>query len=80
MGLEHCWTDTNRTVTLRDWSTVGLIVIGLEHYGMGHTGVDTNRTVTLWNWSTVGSENEPRGGERRDRQGSHVTSCLVVSV
>ena len=48
MGLEHCWTDTNRTVTLRDWSTVGLIVIGLEHYGMGHTGVDTNRTVTLW--------------------------------
>ena len=52
--MGHNGIDTNRTVTLWDWSTTGLIVIGLEHYGMGHTGVDTNRTVTLWDWSTMG--------------------------
>ena len=29
MGLEHIGIDTNRTVTLWDWSTIGLILIGL---------------------------------------------------
>ena len=30
------------------WDTIGLILIGLEHYGMGHNRTDTDRTGTLW--------------------------------
>ena len=39
-------SNTNRTGTL--WDTIGLILTGLEHYGMGHNGINTNRTGTLW--------------------------------
>ena len=76
--MGHTGIDTNRTVTW-DWSTAGLIPVGLTLSDWSTAGL-IPVGLTLWDWSTVGSENEPRGGERRDRQGSHVTSRFVVSV